>query len=144
MTNRFGTLFVAELIAILKIIGGYILFIIPGIRAQLRYEALPYVIMNDNTISAKAAVAQTKELYQKHLMEVFGIRFFAGIVPVIGQAFAAGGIGLSMQQLQAYKQAQLATPKTHWLNYLGLILFGLFFLFIFGIVILLVAVAANS
>lgn len=144
MTSRFGTLFVAELIAILKIIGGYLLFIIPGIRAQLRYEALPYVIMSDSQIGAKAAISHTKDLYKNHLMEVFGIKFFAGIVPAIGQAFAAGGIGLSMQQLQAYKQAQLATPKTHWLNYLGVILGSLLLVGTAGLVIVIFMIVSSS
>jgi hypothetical protein len=144
MANRFGTLFVAELIATLKIIGGFVLFIVPGIRAQLRYEALPYLIMNDNTLGAKAALAQTKELYTKHLMEVFGIRFFAGLIPGVGAAFAAGGIGLSMQQLQAYKQAKLATPKTHWLNYLGLMLMGGFLVLIAAPIVFLLVFLASQ
>jgi hypothetical protein len=143
MANRFGALFGAELISTLKIIGGYILFIVPGVRAQLRYEALPYVIMNDPSIKAKEAISQTKDLYENHLMEVFGIKFFAGIIPAIGSAFAAGGIGLSMQQLQAYEKAQLATPKTHWLNYLGLLLVGLLILSVVGLSILLIAIATN-
>ena len=144
MASRYGTLFVAEFIALLRIFGGYLLFIVPGIRAQLRYEALPYLIMNDESLGARAAVSHTKELYTKHLMEVFGIKFFASIIPAIGQAFAAGGIGLSMQQLHTYKQANLATPKTHWLNYLGLILGLVLFLFIVAIVAIVITVAVSS
>jgi|GEM_PF-1096894 len=144
MTSRFGTLFAAEFIVLLKIIGGYLLLIVPGIRAQLRYEALPYVIMNDDSLGARVAISHTKELYNKHLMEVFGIKFFASIIPAIGQAFAAGGIGLSMQQLQTYKNAQLATPKTHWLNYLGLIL-GIALILLLGVLMaVLIAVVASS
>lgn len=143
MGSRFGTLFLAELIASLKILGGFILFFVPGVRANLRYQALPYVIMWNKEIDANGAIATTKDLYKGHLMEMFGIQFFAGLIPIIGQAFAAGGTGLSLNQITAYKQANIATPKAHWLNYLGLIVAGvvLALVLILSIIVTLFALA---
>jgi hypothetical protein len=131
MSDRYGVLFVSELIATLKIIGGYILFIVPGVRAQLRYEALPYVIMSDEDVKAKEALTRTKHLYEKHLMEVLGIKFVGSIIPFIGMAITAGGIGLSQHQLAHYKDNDIETPKTHWLNYLPFLLVALL-LFVIG------------
>jgi len=142
MGSRLGTLFVAELISGLKILGGYLLLIVPGIRAQLRYESVPYIIMSDNEIGASDALKKSKELYDKHLMEVFGIKFVGGIIPIIGSAITAGGIGLSLRQLEAYKKNNQETPKTHWLNYLGLLLAGLFFVFI-ALIGIIIAIAAT-
>ncbi len=140
MGNRFTTLFLSELIVTLKIIGGYMLFIVPGIRAQLRYKALPYIIMNEESVSASQAITKSKELYRGHLIEILGIGFVGGIIPFIGQAIDAGGVGLSYQQIAYYKENNLQTPKTHWLNYIGLILAILFILFIAGIILLLAAI----
>jgi uncharacterized membrane protein YidH (DUF202 family) len=137
MGSRFGVLYVALLIALLKTIGGYILFIIPGIRAQLRYSGLAYVIMNNKTLSASQAVANTKDLYRNHLMESFGINTVGAIIPVIGPAITASGFALSVQQLTDYKKLNAQTPKTHWLNYIGIIFVLAIFVFMIFVSILL-------
>lgn len=120
-TNRLGVLFKAEIITTLKIIGGYILLIVPGVRAQLRYQSTPYIIMSNKDITATLAIAQSKELYKKHLMEAFGIATVGAIIPFIGQSIMAAGMTLSVNQLTQYKTNNLETPKTHWLNYIGLL-----------------------
>ena len=63
MNKRFNTLFAAHLIAAARILGGYVLFVVPGIRAQLRYEALSVIIMNEKDISARQAIDRSKALY---------------------------------------------------------------------------------
>lgn len=138
MGTRFGVLYWANLIAILKIIGGYFLLVVPGVRAQLRYSALPYVVMANKDFDSKQSLSATKDLYRKHLMESFGINTVGAIIPVIGQAITASGFALSIQQLSIYKKDDLVTPKTHWLNYLGLI----FFLFLLLFILMMVGLAA--
>jgi hypothetical protein len=129
MGSRFNTLFSAEINTTLRIIGGFFLLFIPGIRAQLRYQSTPFIIMADKKITASESVKLSKELYRNHLMEAFGISTVGGLIPVIGTALTASGMALSVQQLKAYKAQGLATPKTHILNYIGLIFVGAIFFF---------------
>lgn len=144
MGSRFATLYIALVITTLKVIGGYILFIIPGIRAQFRYAALPYVVMANEDLDYKQSVSLTKELYTKHLMESYGISTVGSLIPVIGQAVTASGFALSVEQLTNYKHANLPTPKTHWLNYLGLIfVFAIFLMLILAAVIFAVVLSRN-
>jgi hypothetical protein len=130
MGSRLGTLFLAEAVTTARIIGGFILLIIPGVRAQLRYQAVPFIIMKHPEIKTIEAVDMSKRLYKKHLMEVFGIYTVGAIIPFIGQSLSASGVTLSLNQLEDYANANHPTPKTHWINYLGLILVLLFFFFI--------------
>ena len=141
MADRFGTLYVAELLAALRILGGYILLIIPGIRAQLRYQALPYVVMTNPDMTATQAVNETKRLYNGHLIESFGIATVGAIIPFIGTAFASCGYTLSAQQLAAYDKAGKETPSTHPLNYIGIALLALLFFFVGGLIALVIALA---
>jgi hypothetical protein len=129
MGSRFSTLFSAEISTTLRIIGGYFLLFVPGIRAQLRYQSTPFIIMADKKITASDSVKLSKELYRNHLMEALGISTVGGIIPLIGSTISASGMALSVQQLKAYKAQSLATPKTHILNYIGLIIFGAIFFF---------------
>ena len=131
MGSRFGTLFSAELNTALRIFGGLFLFIIPGIRAQLRYQSTSFIIMADKKITASEAVKLSKNLYRNHLMEAFGISTVGGLIPFIGGALSASGMALSVQQLKTYKKLGLATPETHALNYIGIIFLAL--IFVFGI-----------
>lgn len=140
MVSRFKVLFVALLIAALRTIGGYLLFIVPGVRAGLRYASVPYIVMSRKDLSATESVNLAKSLYNGHLLEVFGIMTVGSIIPIIGQALSASGLGLSLKQITAYRNANLATPKTHWLNYLGLILVLLFIIIIITAMVLLAIV----
>jgi hypothetical protein len=141
MGTRFGVLFKAEIITTLKIIGGYLLFIVPGIRAQLRYQSTPFIIMSEKELSAGASIAKSKELYRNHLLEAFGIATVGALIPFIGNSLLASGMALSVQQLTAYNQQGKATPKTHWLNYIGLIFVGLIIVSLVSILMLFAALA---
>lgn len=125
MGSRFGVLYHSTVISGFKVLGGLLLFIVPGIRAGLRYSAVPYIAMAETDLDAHAVLARSKSLYNKHLMEVFGIGFVGGLVPIIGESVKAAGMASSHQQLAAYAEAKLQTPKTHWANYVvvGVVIF---------------------
>ena len=141
MADRFKALLMSEIIVTGKIIGGLLLFVIPGVRAYLRYQAVPFLLMEHPTMSAQEAIAESKKLYRGHLMEIFGIGFVGGIIPFIGQALTTAGVGMSLQQIAAYDKAGKTTPKTHWLNYLPIYLLILFAVFgiLLGLVIYLLS-----
>ncbi len=143
MGSRFGVLFSAHFSVALRTIGGYLLFIVPGVRAQLRYQSMPYIIMANKDISAANAIQSSKNLYRNHLMEAMGISTVGALIPFIGSAITASGMAMSVQQLTAYSKLGKATPKTHILNYIGLIFFALIFVFAALLLGLIVALATN-
>lgn len=144
VSSRFWRLLWATVLATLKIIGGLFLFIIPGIRAALRYSQLTYVIMAEPASQKGATKAhdRTKQLTKGRLMEVFGIETIASFVPVLGSTLRYAGQSALYTQLAHYTDKKLEKPKVHWLNYLGLILLAIFTLLI-GSVALLVMVLTS-
>lgn len=124
-TSRFGRLFGATLLAQLKIFGWFLLFIIPGIIASLRYAILPYVIMDEEQGKGVGeSHERTKSLVKGRLWEVFGISTVGSIIPFIGQIVTLNGNAALYRQLQVYGDKNIEKPKIHWLNYLGLIIFA--------------------
>lgn len=144
MTNRFWTLYFASILVGLKVLGGYLLLIVPGVRASLRYASVNNIVLKEKHVSATQALTRAKELYAGHLLEVYGLTTAAGIVPVVGQIMNVGGIALSYKQISDYKAANIATPKTHWLNYIGFMILGLIVLFAAFIGLIVLAVVASK
>lgn len=146
-SKRFIRLYLAQLLAGLKIFGWTLLFIIPGIIAAFRYTLLPYVVMGDSRDSkgARTAHASTKIIVKGRLMEVFGIATVAGLIPLVGDLLRLTGNAALYKQMKTYSDAGAEKPKVHWLNYLGFMLLGfvlLLVLFILAIVAL--AAVANQ
>lgn len=140
--KRFWRLYLAQLLAGLKIIGWTLLFIIPGIFAAFRYALLPYVIMaaGEDEQGVRTSHTEVKGLVKGRLIEVFGVAVAAGIIPFVGSIMRLTGNAALYQQLKEYKGKD--KPKPHWLNYLGfmliglVLLLGLFVLFVIGLVAL--------
>ena len=133
VTQRFWTIAGIEAISFLKIIGGLFLFIIPGIRAALRYQMAVFPVFDEN-LKASEALQRIKKLTKNHLIEVFGVLFVGTIVPVIGSVMQAGGQAVLYPELKSLDKSGAARPAAHWLNYLGVVVFV-------GAFVILVAVA---
>lgn len=146
VTQRFWRLFGAQLLATVKIIGWSFLFIVPGIIAAIRYSMLPFVIMSSDAAEKGVGVAhdKTKTLVHKRLFEVFGVGFVGGLIPVIGGLLDLSGKAALHNQLKAYNDAGQAKPPIHFLNYLGLILIGVFALMVVLLAGVIIALAAGS
>lgn len=143
-TSRFGAMFVATFISSLKILGGYLLFIVPGVRAQARYAALPYVVMGNPSMSGKQAVDETKKLYEGHLLEAFSISWIAGVIPFVGSILGAVGLAQSSRQISEYKSKGQPKPKMSRWNWLPIILVAGILLLLFIAVMVVVLIAASS
>jgi len=144
VTKRFWRLFFAQLLATLKIIGGLFLFIIPGIRAYLRYSILPYVIMSEP--EGKSGIIsthnRTKELIRGRLMEPFGISTVASLIPLVGTSLGIVGNAALYAQLAHYHDHKLEKPKVHWLNYIAFSV--LVFILLIALFIGVMIVALNA
>lgn len=143
-TSRFGVMFVATFIAGIKIIGGYLLFIIPGIRAQARYAALPYVVMGNPSMSASQALNETKRLYDGHLLEAFSIVWVGGVIPFVGDILAAVGLAQSARQISDYKSKNLPKPAMSGWNWLPIILAICAAVFLLLLIAIVAALIQNS
>lgn len=141
-TKRFIRLYLAQLLAGLKIFGWTLLFIIPGIIAAFRYTLLPYVVMGDSGDSkgARTAHASTKIIVKGRLMEVFGIATVAGLIPFVGDLLRLTGNAALYKQMKTYTDAGAEKPKVHWLNYLGFMIIGFVLLLILIVVAIAIAI----
>jgi hypothetical protein len=139
--KRFWPLLSAQLLAMLKIFGWSLLFIVPGIIALLKYALLPYLVMADSSITrAGEAHTRIKELTKGRLWEVFGVSTVAAIVPVLGSVLGLSGKAALYNQLTHHKDK----PKIHWLNYIGLLLIAFAIVIITLIVLIIVLVSATN
>lgn len=146
VVSRYQRLFFAQLLATVKILGWTLLFIIPGIIAVFRYTLLPFVIMDEpaSEKGVKKSHDRVKALVAGRKMEVFGVYTIGVIIPYIGGITQLIGNAALYRQLQIFNDKKLEKPPVHWLNYFGLVLFGILMLLIFAIITLAIVVAINS
>lgn len=143
---RFRRLFLAQMLATLKIFGWTLLFIIPGIIAVFRYTLLPFVIMDESPKKRdiKSSHDRVKAIVSGRKREVFGIATVATIIPIIGAISQYVGNAALYRQLQVYKDQNSEKPPIHWLNYFGFFLIGIYLLFVAALVALFIAFEATS
>jgi len=127
--HKFWTILGINFVVFLKIFGGFLLFIVPGIRASLRYNMVLFPVF-DKDAKAKEAIKTSKLITKNHLIEVFGMTFASGLIPLVGGLMQVGGQTIMYPQLRDLQASGAAKPKVHWLNYIGFILFGLLFGFV--------------
>lgn len=144
---RFWRLFLAQLLAIAKIFGWTLLFIIPGIVATFRYALLPYVILDQSAKEkgVKASHERVKTLVKGRKREVFGVATVAAIIPIVGGINQLVGNAALYRQLQVYGDNKIEKAPVHWLNYFGFILIALYLLlFTFIATMALIAYILNA
>lgn len=130
-----------QIVVGLKIFGGLLLFIVPGIRASLRYQMV-FFAMFDEKLNAWKSMDRVKQLTKNHLMEVFGIMTVGQLLFPVAVLVQIGGESVLYPQLKHLKDNNLPKPPIHWLNYLGFILLGALFVFI-SFIVTLVAIATQ-
>lgn len=136
--HKFWTILGITIVVGLKVLGGFLLFIIPGVRAGLRYNMV-YMFVFDHNLGVRDSISKSKELTKDHLIEVLGMTFASGVIPFVSSIMAVGGQSIMYKQLTDLKSTPHEKPAVHWLNYLIFIVFGTLFMFIFAIVLLVIA-----
>ncbi len=140
--DKFWTILGIQIIVGLKVLGGLILFIVPGIRAMLRYQMVLFPVFDEN-LGAWKAVNRIKFLTKKSLMEVFGIMTVAQLLFPVAVLIQMGGESVLYPQLKAIKDSGAEKPPTHWLNYLGFVLWAGLFVIIASISLLVLLLTAS-
>lgn len=132
VSKRFWRILGATFLAAFKIMGWFLLLIVPGVIAVYRYALLGYVIMDESeeNKSVKASHDRVKALTKDRLFEVFGVSTVAGIIPFVGSLLGLSGKAALYRQLQVYHDKKLEKPTIHWLNYIGILLFVVIILLI--------------
>lgn len=139
--KKFWTILWISIVVWFKVFGGLLLFIVPGIRAYLRYRMV-YMFVFDENANAKTAIQKSKALTKDHLIEVFGMSTASGIIPFVSGVMEAGGYTIMYPQLKQLKASNAPKPPVHWLNYLGFILFAVLLVLIAGVILLIAAVVS--
>lgn len=145
---RFWRLFLAQLLATVKIFGWTLLLIIPGIIAVFRYALLPYVIMDEpaSKKGVKDSHNRVKSLVAGRKREVFGVSTVSTILSIvwIGNLTQVIGNAALYRQLQVFHDKSLEKPPVHWLNYFGFVLIGIYSLLIVFIATVAILAAISS
>ncbi len=126
----------AAILTGLAVLGGLILFIIPGLIFAAWFSLSTYVIV-DQKVGALEGMKRSKALVNKHVIEMWGLYSVAGaigilkVVPLLGDIAAAGltiaftaAPTLRYLQLKELSEGEAEAPATHWANY-ALIVLGL-------------------
>ena len=123
-SKRFWRLLKASVLAGLKIFAWSLLLIIPGIIAAFRYKLLPYTIMSQSADETGLTNTHTttKKITKGRLLEVFGVGFASGIIPLIGGILGLAGYAALFNQLSDADKNDTKKPPIHWLNKLLLAL----------------------
>lgn len=122
--SKFWTVFGVNFMVALKTILGFILFIIPGIRAMIRYNFSLIYVFDENT-NVKQSMKKSRQLSEGHLIEIMGLMIWSGIVPLINSITVIGSKSELYHQLKALKSSPHKLPPVHLLNYLIIILLTL-------------------
>lgn len=79
----------------IRILGGLLLFIVPGLIAFKKYVLSPYILMEDSSLSAAKAMKKSSEMsknpYMGYVWGVVGVSILLsliGIIPVFGSIIA--------------------------------------------------------
>lgn len=114
--NKFWIILGVDLIVGLKVLGGLLLFIIPGIRAALRYNFV-HILIFDKNLGVKQSINKSKQLSKNHLTEIMGVTFASSIIPIVGWLALMGGLSSLYIQLTFLKSSSFKKPPVHLLNY---------------------------
>lgn len=105
----------------IRVLGGLVLFIIPGVRAALRYQLVLFTVFEED-LKGKAALERIKALSDKHLIEIFGMVMAAAVMPPLTAPLQTGGEAVMFRQLKDLHESGARSPRVHWLNYFGFVL----------------------
>lgn len=132
-----------QIIVGIKVLFGLFLFIVPGIRAALRYQ-LVFIAMYDENLSIFKSMDRVKFLARQHLIEIFGIMTVAKLLFPATALLQMGGFSMLYPGLKNLKDNDLPKPQTHWLNYIGIFIIGFIALFVIGLLMLLVSLYSKA
>lgn len=137
--KKFWTILWIRIVVGFKVFGGLLLFIVPGVRAYLRYRMVHMFVFDENA-DAKTAIQKSKALTKDHLIEVFGMTTASNIIPFVSGVMEAGGYTIMYPQLKQLKGSKAPKPPVHWLNYLGFILLGVLTFLVAGVMLIIAAI----
>lgn len=111
-------LIAADILVTLAVLGGLLLFIIPGLIFMAWFSLTRVAVVKEG-LRPVAALKRSRQLVREHLTETWGLQglqsTILGIVMLAAQP-------IRFTQLDALKQGQLQKVKIHWTNYLSIMI----------------------
>lgn len=95
---------VAELMVFVRVLVGFIFFIIPGLIAAYTYIAVPYILAEDKTLTASEALEKSESIMRGQR----GRRFILGLTFIGWDILSIITLGILSIWLTPYKQATFA------------------------------------
>lgn len=117
-----------NILTVLAVIGGLILFIIPGLIFMAWFGLSQYALVSED-LGAIASMKRSRELVRGRVWEIWGLSSLAtaaGIIPILG-GLISFVLSLLLMPAMAVKYLQLAAtkpedrPVVHWANYVVII-----------------------
>ena len=124
--------FLVSILTALAVIGGLILFIIPGLIFAAWFSLSIYALIDDD-LRPVAAMKRSKQLVKQHVWETWGLYSLPHMfeaIPALGGAVAGvfnilmlGSPAVRYLQLKELKvDTKTVKPPIHWLNYVVIVL----------------------
>lgn len=117
--GKLGKLITASLVAIIPVILGFLLFIIPGLILLARLSLMPFVVYNED-IGGVKAFKRSLALTKKHTFEMFGAMFAGNIASgngLIGPVVSQASLANRYYELVEIENGTKTTSKVHPWNY---------------------------
>jgi hypothetical protein len=100
---------------------------IAGLVFALRLSfarGLSLFVLQDGGSGVFASMSKSVSLTKGRVIEVWGMAFPGGIIPIVGGLLTSCGMGAHYLQLKVYREHSVELPKVHFLSWLPLILIG--------------------
>lgn len=142
-------LFIVMSIVMSIIIGiGFLLLIVPGIILIARTALAPLVMFEEN-LGPIASIKRSMALTKGHTFEMLGSLCASIVISGGGSGLLFGALAVApyvgrYNDLIELEKSGGEAPKTHWLNYLAVVIIGLLVAAYVGLIIALAAATSNS
>lgn len=111
-------IFAIGVLTFLAVLGGFLLFIIPGFIFMGWFALSAQAAIHEN-LGPIAAMKRSRELVRDHLIETWGL---LGLQSSILGIVMLASMPVRYLQLIQLKAGKLQKPELHWANYLGIII----------------------
>ena len=111
--HRFYDALIMNVVSTLAVLGGFLLFVIPGVMLMYAYAMAPCILAENPDISGTDALRMSRQLMKGHKWELFwleltfiGWSILGSFVPVIGRSVVETYKGISRTSFYRDIQAQ--------------------------------------
>lgn len=142
---NFWRLLLVVIIMIFRLLGWYLLLIIPGFVMQYRYSLSGLIAFAEPELKPSQVVSRSAELTKDAWFDTYGAMTSFGLITfgVMQPMTEIGASSVLYRQLRALKESGGTKPQTHIISYLLLII-PIVLVILFGVLFLLLIAALSG